>query len=486
MLRARVVLPLLLLLNQQPAFVSTQPELFKDGGALTNAWADFDADGDLDLFVGFSGTPNRLYQNQGKAAGHTFQDVATSLGVADARATRASAWGDYDADGDVDLFVGFAPGNSSVFKLYRNDGSKFTDVAQSVGIAADSGAVRQPSWIDYDSDGDLDLFVAMRDRPNLMYRNEANRFTNVAAAIGVADTRKSVGAVWFDYDQDGDLDVYVANQDGDANGLFRNDRGRFTDVAEAAGAAWGGRPAGSAANGTVRPCVADVNNDGMLDLFLANYGPNGLLLNRGNGRFEDVSKEWGVSIDGRHDTCDFADFDNDGRIDVYVNGTVTGGVSYRDYLFRNTGSRFDDVTPANLQSMHASHGARWADFDGDFNQDLAIAGTRPDATHSLFRNQRAAASDGSAFTVILRTPRRVVDAGAEIRIYDAQSGRLLGTRIFDTGSGYNSQSVMPVHFGLGNRRQIQVEVTEMSPQGRRVERGGSVDSRVGTATITRR
>jgi hypothetical protein len=271
--------------------------------------------------------------------------------------------------------------------------------------------------------------------------------------------------------------VYVANQDGDANGLFRNDRGRFTDVAEAAGAAWGGRPAGVATNGTVRPCVADVNNDGWFDLFLANYGPNGLLLNRGNGRFDDVSKEWGVSIDGRHDTCDFADFDNDGRIDVYVNGTVTGGVSYRDYLFRNTGSRFEDVTPANLQSVHASHGARWADFDGDFNQDLAIAGTRPDATHSLFRNQRSAAADGSAFTVMLMTPRRIVDAGAEIRIYDAQTGRLLGARLFDTGSGYNSQSVMPVHFGLGRRRQIQVEITEMSAQGRRVDRGGTVDSR---------
>src|SRR5688572_11272135 len=138
MMRAQWILPLLLLITQQPTFTPVQPDAFKDGGALTNAWADFDADGDLDLFVGFSGTPNRLYQNEGKAAGHTFRNVAESLGVADARATRASAWGDYDADGDVDLFVGFAPGSASVFKLYRNDGSKFTDVAQTVGIASDS------------------------------------------------------------------------------------------------------------------------------------------------------------------------------------------------------------------------------------------------------------------------------------------------------------------------------------------------------------
>ena len=371
--------------SQQPQFEAVQPELFKDGGALANAFADYDGDGDLDLFVGFSGTPNRLYRND---AG-SFRDIAAELGVADARATRAAAWGDYDGDGDADLLVGFAPGNTSLLKLYRNDRNRFTDVASGVGLAVDSGAVRQPVWIDYDTDGDLDLFVAFRDRPNKLYRNVAGTFSDLAADIGLADPRKSVGAVWFDYDEDGDLDVYVANQDGDANGLFRNDAGKFTDVAEAAGAAWGGRAAGVATNGSVRPCVADVNNDGHLDLFLANYGPNGVLLNRGNGRFEDVSAAWGVAIDGRHDTCAFADFDHDGFIDVYVNGTVTGGQSYRDYLFRNTGTRFEDVTPANLQAFQASHGAQWADFDRDGDLDLAIAGTRAEC-HALAAAQQFA------------------------------------------------------------------------------------------------
>src|SRR5690606_38428046 len=131
--------------------------------------------------------------------------------------------------------------------------------------------------------------------------------------------------------------LYVGNMDGDANALFRNDAGAFTDVAEAMGLAWGGRAAGERSNGTVRPCAADVDNDGWIDLFMANYGPNGLFLNRGGSRFEDVSAAWGVAIDGRYDSCAFADFDNDGRLDVYVNGTVTGGVAYRDYLFRNTG-----------------------------------------------------------------------------------------------------------------------------------------------------
>src|SRR6185436_3082613 len=161
---------------------------------------------------------------------------------------------------------------------------------------------------------------------------DAGRFADVAADLGLADPRKSVGAVWFDYDADGDLDLYVANMDGDANGLFRNDRGRFSDVAEAAGVAWGGRAPRDPANGTVRPCAADVDGNGRLDLFTANYGPNGLFLNNRDGHFEDVSAAWGVNIDSRYDTCAFADIDHDGRLDVYVNGTVTGGTSYRDYL----------------------------------------------------------------------------------------------------------------------------------------------------------
>ena len=85
--------------------------------------------------------------------------------------------------------------------------------------------------------------------------------------------------------------------DGDANGLYRNDDGQFTDVAEAAGLAWGGRAPRDATNGTVRPCAADVNDDGRFDLFAANYGPNGLFLNRGGGTFEDVSQAWGIAID---------------------------------------------------------------------------------------------------------------------------------------------------------------------------------------------
>ncbi len=200
-----------------------------------------------------------------------------------------------------------------------------------------NGAVRQPAWVDADGDGDLDLFVGLRDQPNALFRNDRGLFTEVAATLGLADPRKTVGAVWFDFDEDGDLDLAVANMDGDANGLFRNDGGRFADVAEAAGVAWGGRKPADAANGTVRVCAADMDGDGRLDLLGANYGPLGYFVNRGQGRFDDRAAAAGLAIDSRYDACAPADVDHDGRLDLYVNGTVTGGVSYKDTLYPQHG-----------------------------------------------------------------------------------------------------------------------------------------------------
>jgi hypothetical protein len=453
-------------------FEEVQPELFARGGALSNAWADYDRDGDLDLFVGFGGEANRLYRND---AG-VFVEVAGAAGIADARATRAAAWGDFDADGAPDLLLGLAPGAGGVLKLYRNTGGRFTDVTAGSGLAVDSGAVRQPAWVDYDADADLDLFVAFRDRPNRLFRNEDGNFTDVAAQVGVADTRRTVGALWFDYDEDGDLDLYVSNMDGDANGLFRNDAGRFTDVAEAAGVAAGGRRLGDAMNGTVRPCAADVNGDGRFDLFHANYGPNGLFLNRGGGRFEDVSQAWGVAIDGRYDTCAFGDADNDGRLDLFVNGTVTGGVAYPDYFFRNTGSALQPLTASNTNWPLASHGAAWADYDRDGDLDLALAGSDAKARHPLLRNALPPADARRSLQVTVLDARgRATRAGAEVRVFQAGTRQLIGARLVDSGSGYDAQNVAPVHFGLPNMSAVDVEVTIPTGRARRTARVANVD-----------
>ena len=459
---------------EPPRFEPVQPELLAAGGSLVNAWADYDRDGDVDLFVGFNGAANRLYRNDNG----TLVEVAAAVGVAESRATRAAAWGDYDADGDPDLLVGFAPGPTSVLKLYRNDRGTFRDATGDLGLARDSGAVRQLSWIDADGDTDLDLFVAFRDRPNALFWNEAGRFLDAAARIGLADRRRSVGAVWFDFDEDGDLDVYVGNMDGDANGLFRNDRGSFVDVAAGHGVAWGGRTPNDAANGTVRPCVADVNGDGRLDVITANYGKNGVFLNRGSGRFEDASVAWGVDIDARYDACALDDFDNDGRIDLYVNGTVTGGVSYRDHLFRNTGTRFEDVTPDNVKALQADHGVQWADYDRDGDVDLALTGARPDGMHSLLRNELDSAVAGRSISVsVLDAQGRATLPGAEVRVYAAGTRRLLATRLVDTGSGYDAQSSMPVHVGLPSFDRVDVEVIVPRAGRRAVTRTTDVDPR---------
>jgi len=466
-----------------PHFEPVQPGLFGAGGTLVNAWADFDRDGDPDLFVGFNGAPNRLYRNDRG----TFADTAPGAGVADARATRAAAWGDFDGDGDPDLLVGFAAGDPSVLRLYRNDDGRFHDVTALAGLVTGPAAVRQPVWIDVDGDGDLDLFVAFRDRPNALFRNDGGHFADEAPPMGLADPRRSVGAVWFDADEDGDLDLYVANMDGDANGLFLNDGGRFTDVADRVGLAWGGRAPHDDDNGTVRPCAADVDGDGRFDLFTANYGPNGLFLNRGRLAFEDVSKEWGIAIDSRYDTCAFGDFDNDGRIDLYVNGTVTGGVSYRDYLFRNTSTTFDDVTPDEVRALQADHGAQWADFDRDGDLDLSLTGSQPSGMHLLLRNGLTAATARRSLEVrVLDARGRATLAGTEIRVYASGTHRLLATRLVDSGSGYNAQNDLPVHVGLPDTAPVDIEVT-VPHNGERVRRSlrGVDVHTAGRAVVTR-
>ncbi|HKJ02008.1 MAG TPA: VCBS repeat-containing protein, partial [Longimicrobiales bacterium] len=339
----------------EPVRFETLPvAAFDAGGTLTDAWADVDGDGDPDRFVGFNGAPSRLYRNDGTTG---FTDVAAATGLVVERRVRTSAWGDYDGDGDPDLLLGYA-GDGPVLALWRNDGgAAFTEVAADAGLSLGAGATRQASWVDVDGDGDLDLFLALRDAPNRLWRNDGGSFTDVTEASGLGDPRRSVGAVWFDADTDGDLDVYVANMDGDANGLWLDEGGVFSDVAPAWGLADGGRALGDEAQGTVRPCAVDWDGDGDLDLSTANYGTNGLFRNPGGpGVWDNVAPDEGLATDSHFDTCAWADFDHDGRADLYVNGTVSGGVSYPDLLLRREGGPFVDVTPPALQ-VDADHGA---------------------------------------------------------------------------------------------------------------------------------
>ncbi len=452
-----------------PWFEPVQPELFGAPGAQPNAWADYDNDGDLDLFVGFrGGIASRLYRNDGGV----FVDVAGSVGVADTFEVRASAWGDFDADGHLDLYVGFTPASPVPNKLYRNlgNGSRFADVAAALGVA-DRGTTRQPAFLDYDGDGDVDLFVAWRDKPNSLYRNDGGRFADVAPMLGLADPRKTVGVVWYDADEDGDLDCFVANQDGDANGFFRNDGRRFVDIADSLGVSARGRPADQ---GGVGPSAADFDNDGDFDLFVANYGPDALYRNDG-GRWVDVARPMGVGEDYHSTSAAWGDYDGDGRLDLLVVSYLANQRDTPDHLFRNLGDRFVPVVSAALARDNGSHGVAWADFDADGDLDVALANNHARGTHYLFRNRLSPDRGRRSLQVMVEDRLgKATRAGSEVRVYRAGTRLLLGTRLVDTGGGYDSQGVTPVHFGLPGADRVDVEVTFLTGGRRRVERVAGV------------
>ena len=438
--------------NESPDFSRHQFEVFSDDGAQTNAWGDYDSDGDLDLYVGFRGKANRLYQN----TGNFFTDVAPDVGLADEDETRAVAWGDYDSDGDLDLYVGFTADPTSHNKLYENqgEGKSFIDKSSELGLDR-SGTTRQPSFIDYDGDGDLDLFVAFRDQLNRLYRNEGGSFTDVTETSGIGDPRRTVGASWFDADGDSDLDVFVANQNGDRDGLFLNlGNGLFEDVAGKLGIDQPGR---TSSQGSVGVAVGDYDNDGDLDLFVASYGPDLIWENR-NDTLGFIKRSSGKGFDGDHHSvaATFADYDNDGWLDLYVGTFISTIAEEPDYLFRNILGDFQLVTPRLMLEKGTSHGISWADYDGDGDVDLAVANNHADGSHALYQNELSTLNnENSLQVVVLDKNGHWTRAGATVTLsastWDtsmADQQSYITSRIVDTGGGYSSQGATPVHFGI--------------------------------------
>ncbi len=458
-----------------PAFTPVQADLFSASGGQSNAWGDFDNDGDLDLIVTFRDAPVRLYRNS--PAG--FEDVAASAGLPnDGGNPRSVAWGDYDGDGDLDVYIAYSGLDEPANRLFRNnlqDGRHdFTEVGEAAGVAL-RGQSRQVSFVDYDADGDLDLYVAFRGSTNRLLQNNGGVFSDVTRMTGIGEPRRTVGACWFDMDADGDLDLFTANQNGDRDGMFRNDDGWFSDVAMELDMDQPRRPL---ADGSVGCAVTDFDTDGDLDLYVAAYGDDKLYRNNGDGTFTDVAPAMGVAIHHHIVTGVWGDIQHDGRPDLYTVGYVNGQPGTPDYLFINQGDRFENRMPANVAKNDTDHGVQWADFDQDGDLDLALAANDPAGSHQIYRNDLPEnIARRSIQVLVLDAKGHYTRAGSEVRVYRAGTAELLGLRLVDTGSGYNAQNAKPVHIGLSEWGRVDVHVTTMSGEGRRATRFNDIDPR---------
>ena len=404
--------------------VTTTAALGQAGASWGAAWADYDGDGDVDVYVGNTGA-NVLYRNNGNG---TFTDVTTTAGVGNAGDSRAVAWADYDADGDVDLYVANY-GSANV--LYRNNGNgTFTDVTTTAGVGH-AGATRGVAWGDYDGDGDVDLYLGTYGAANVLYRNNGDgTFTDVTTTAGVGNTGTTVPVAWGDYDGDDDLDLYVGNY-AQANVLYRNNGdGTFSDVTTTAGVGLNDDPRSFT--------WGDYDADGDLDMYVGNYGKANLLYrNNGNGTFTDVATAAGVAHTGLAVGVAWGDHDADGDLDMYVGNWAQANVLYRN----NGDGTFTDVaTTAGAAQVANTMSVAWADHDNDGDVDLHV--TRYNGADLLLRNNTNPAT-GTTQSVIARTSGALASS-TTIDLIDGAT--LVATRAFDGGSGYNAQNATPIIF----------------------------------------
>ena len=354
--------------NGQFKDASASSRLDDQLGGLNCLSADYDNDGDADILVlrgawlfSQGRIRNSLLNNNGDG---TFTDVTRPAGLADpAYPTQAAVWGDFDNDGDLDLFIGNearverprSDADCYPSQLFNNNGDgTFTDIADRAGVT-NLRAAKAVATGDYDNDGDLDLYVSNMGT-NRFYRNNGNRtFTDIAPQLGLTEPRGRSFACWFfDYDNDGDLDLFVAayqasttdiaadylNQPhrGILPRMYKNDgNGRFTDVARQVGLDHPYLPMG--AN------FGDLDNDGYLDFYLAtgdpgyaSLMPNIMLRNDRGQAFQDVTTSGGFGHLQKGHGVAFADIDNDGDQDIYHQlGGFYPGDAFQNVLFLNPG-----------------------------------------------------------------------------------------------------------------------------------------------------
>ena len=459
------------------------PEITGSGAAL----ADLDGDGDLDLYIVQSGSvtspsdhADRIYFNGGDGRFHPGDTPAGGNGYG-----MGVAAGDYDNDGDVDLYVT----NVGENLLLRNDGNGgFTNVATAAGVA-DPGWGTSAAFLDLDLDGDLDLFVAnyiqwrieaelacymagvltycppqnynAPARDQLFRNNGDGTFTDVSRRAGLhLAFGNGFGVVGADYNSDGLTDVFVAN-DMMVNQLWLNQGGlRFAESAME----WGcGVDASGAAKAGMGVAAADVDDDADVDILVVNLEGQTDSLYRNAGRwFDDATAEVGLNVVSRRYTrfgVVLADFDNDGRLDLYqANGAIapvpgqTGDYfAEPNVLYRGgEGGVFDldpreGGTPEPL--VHTSRGLAVGDVDDDGGLDLLVINR--DAAPYLLMNSVPGRGNWIRFRVLTRTGRDAHAATVSAQI----DGKRQYRDVQPAGS-YLSSNDPRVHFGLGAAESV--------------------------------
>lgn len=424
------------------------------GGPVTDAsrstgsnWIDYDGDGFTDLFVSngnLNSEANLLFRNLGNGA---FEAVAAGDLVADVSTSIGATWADYDGDGDPDVFVANRSGNNNA--LYRNEGGG-TFVRITAGdISNDGGDSNISSWLDIENDGDLDLFVINFNQANFLYLNDGlGNFTKIDTGIIVTTSSFSICGAWGDYNTDGLLDLFIGNGGSQPNLLFENQGGgAFTkiqtgaivnDVASATGCSWG-----------------DYNNDGYLDLFVANFlgANNALYRNEGPPGFTfsavttgDIVNDGGNSVGSA-----WGDVDRDGDLDLFV-----GNDGADNFLYLNDGSPdygFTAVTSGDVvNDAGATFGVSMADLDGDGDLDL-YAANRSNQNNFLYLN------DGNANHWVgvrcVGNAPNITAIGARVRVQAMIGGvPTWQTQEITAQSGYNSQNSLDAEFGLEDATQV--------------------------------
>ena len=416
--------------------------IVNDGASSHGAvWADYDNDGFADLFVCNRSGNNLLYRNNGNG---TFTKIATGSIVNDGGDSVMAAWGDYDNDGFLDLYV--SNRSSQTNFLYHNKANDTFERVFSSALVADALTTDAPAWGDYDNDGWLDLFVAGETGVgnSLFHNNRDGTFTKITVGAIATDQGNSRAAAWGDYDNDGYLDLFVSNIQLPSFLYHNNGSGTFTritvgsivsNIADSHSAAWG-----------------DYNNDGYLDLYVGNDNAqnNYLYRNNGDGTFTQINSGQIVNDGGGSRGVCWGDYDNDGWLDMFV----ANGASGNDFLYHNNGNgTFTKITTGPVVTDGLSgYGCAWEDYDNDGYLDLFVA-NHVGLNDLLYHNDGGSNRWLKVKCVGVASNRAGI--GARVSIIHSTGGNLI-TQIRDitSGDGFSSQHGLIAKFGIGQSERV--------------------------------